>query len=87
MSQHIFRVFLSSTFGDFQAERERLQKRVEKLDQTIGELATKLDDVAEKEFAALKRSAQSSKPTPNMGRHSAICLRSDSSEILQADAS
>ena len=33
------------------------------LDQTIGELSTKLDDVAEKEFASVKRSAQSSKPT------------------------
>lgn len=52
------------TLAERKAERERLQKRVEKLDQTIGELSTKLDDVAEKEFAALKRSAQSSKPTP-----------------------
>ena len=51
------------TLAERKAERERLQKRVEKLDQTIGELTTKLDDVAEKEFAAVKRSAQSSKPT------------------------
>ena len=51
------------TLAERKAERERLQKRVEKLDQTIGELSTKLDDVAEKEFAAIKRSAQSSKPT------------------------
>jgi len=51
------------TLVERRAERDRLQKRVEKLDQTIGELSTKLDDVAEKEFAALKRSAQSSKPT------------------------
>ena len=51
------------TLAERKAERERLQKRVEKLDQTISELATKLDDVAEKELAAVKRSAQSSKPT------------------------
>lgn len=51
------------TLAERKAERNRLQKRVEKLDQTIGELATKLDEVAEKEFAALKRSAQSSRPT------------------------
>ncbi|MCX7407459.1 MAG: hypothetical protein NTZ32_05180 [Planctomycetales bacterium] len=51
------------TLAERKAERDRLQKRVEKLDQTIGDLATKLDEVAEKEFAALKRSAQSSKPT------------------------
>ena len=51
------------TLAERKAERERLQKRVEKLDQTIGELSTKLDDVAEKELAAVKRSAQSSKPT------------------------
>ncbi len=51
------------TLAERKAERERLQKRVEKLDQTIGELSTKLDDVAEKEFAAVKRTAQSSKPT------------------------
>ena len=51
------------TLTERKAERERLQKRVEKLDQTIGELSAKLDEVAEKEFATLKRSAQSSKPT------------------------
>ena len=51
------------TLAERKAERERLQKRVEKLDQTIDELSTKLDDVAEKEFAAVKRTAQSSKPT------------------------
>lgn len=50
------------TLAERKAERERLQKRVEKLDQTISELSTKLDDVAEKELAAVKRSAQSSKP-------------------------
>ncbi len=51
------------TLSERKAERDRLQKRVEKLDQSIGELSTKLDEVAEKEFALLKRSAQSSKPT------------------------
>ena len=51
------------TLAERKAERERLQKRVEKLDQTISELSTKLDDIAEKELAAVKRSAQSSKPT------------------------
>ena len=51
------------TLTERKAERERLQRRVEKLDQTIVELSAKLDEVAEKEFAALKRSAQSSKPT------------------------
>ncbi len=51
------------TLAERKAERDRLQNRIEKLDQTIGELTTKLDEVAEKEFAALKRSAQSSKPT------------------------
>ncbi len=51
------------TLAERKAERERLQRRVEKLDQTIGELSTKLDDIAEKELAAVKRSAQSSKPT------------------------
>jgi hypothetical protein len=51
------------TLAERRAERERLQKRVEKLDQTIGELSTKLDDVAEKELAAVKRSVQSNRPT------------------------
>ena len=51
------------TLTERKAERERLQRRVEKLDQTIVELSAKLDEVADKEFAALKRSAQSSKPT------------------------
>ena len=51
------------TLAERKAERDRLQKRVEKLDQSIGELSTKLDEVAAKEFALLKRSAQSSKPT------------------------
>lgn len=51
------------TLAERKAERDRMQKRIEKLDQTIGELSTKLDDVAEKELAAVKRSAQSSKPT------------------------
>ena len=65
------------TLAERKAERERLQKRVEKLDQTIGELSTKLDDVAEKELAAVKRSAQSSKPTakskpPRKGDENAI---------------
>ena len=50
------------TLAERKAERERLQRRVEKLDQTIGELSSKLDDIAEKELAAVKRSAQSSKP-------------------------
>ena len=54
------------TLNERKAERERLQKRVEKLDHIIGELSTKLDDVAEKEFASVKRSAQSSKPTAKM---------------------
>lgn len=27
-AQRIFRIFISSTFGDFQVEREALQKRV-----------------------------------------------------------
>ena len=51
------------TLSERKAERDRMQKRIEKLDQTISELSTKLDDVAEKELAAVKRSAQSSKPT------------------------
>lgn len=51
------------TLAERKAERERLQKRVEKLDQTISELSTKLDEVAEKELANVKKSAQSSRPT------------------------
>lgn len=50
-----------ATLAERKVERDRLQRRVEKLDQSIGELTTKLDELAEKEFAALKRSAQSSK--------------------------
>lgn len=50
------------TLAERKTERERLQRRIEKLDQTIGELSTKLDDIAEKELAAVKRSTQSSKP-------------------------
>lgn len=65
------------TLAERKAERERLHKRIEKLDQSIGELSTKLDDVAEKELAAVKRAAQSSKPTakskpPKKGEENAI---------------
>lgn len=51
------------TLTERRAERDRLQKRVEKLDQTIGELSTRLDEATEKELAAVKRSLQSNKPT------------------------
>lgn len=46
------------------AERDRLQKRVERLDQTIGEMSSKMDAQVEKQFADLRSAMPSGKAAP-----------------------
>ena len=44
-------------------ERDRLQKRVSKLDQTIDDMSSKTDAIVERQFAELRKSLPASKPT------------------------